>query len=109
MPAFGSALPIGVPVAHCVVARVFLVLLVHLKADLFNAALLCLVLVTAVLTGRLIWGVRKSLSAVPLQFCGFSDGRQEPGARMGENVCKDRRQEVLCCDTVERIVDVLLK
>lgn len=54
MSALGSALPVRVPVAHCVMARVFLVLLIHLKADLFNAALLCFVLVTAVLTGRLI-------------------------------------------------------
>lgn len=51
-------LPIRVPVAHRVVARVFLVLLVHLKADLFNAALLRFVLVAAVLAGRLARIVR---------------------------------------------------
>lgn len=83
MSALGSVLPIRVPVAHCVMTRVFLVLLIHLKADLFNATLLCFVLVTAVLTGRLIRIIRERLSIIPLHFCGFSDGRQEPGARMG--------------------------
>lgn len=63
-------------------ARVFLVLLIHLEADLFNAALLRFVLVTAVLAGRLVRIVSQWLAAVPLQFRGLSDGRQEPGARM---------------------------
>lgn len=54
MLALGNALPIRVPVAHCVMARIFLVLLVHLEADLFNATLLRFVLVTTILTGRLI-------------------------------------------------------
>lgn len=47
-------LPIRVPVAHRVMTRVFLVLLIHLEADLFNSALLHFVLVTSVLTGGLI-------------------------------------------------------
>lgn len=54
MSALGSVLPIRVPVAHCVMTRVFLVLLIHLKADFFNATLLCFVLVTAVLAGHMI-------------------------------------------------------
>lgn len=46
-----QSLPVGVPVAHRVMTRVLLVLLVHFEADSFNAALLYLVLVTAILTG----------------------------------------------------------
>lgn len=76
-------LPVRVPVAHGVVTRVFLLLLVHLEADLFNATLLCFVLVTAVLAGHMIGVVRQRLPAVASHVCGFSDGRQEPGARMG--------------------------
>lgn len=83
MSALGSVLPIRVPVAHRVMTRVFLVLLIHLEADLFNSALLYFVLVTAVLTRGLIWVV---LSAVPLQLCGFSDGRQEPDRGLGEHL-----------------------
>lgn len=54
MSASGSVLPIRVPVAHRVMTRVFLVLLIHLEADLFNSALLYFVLVTAVLARGLI-------------------------------------------------------
>lgn len=54
MSALGSVLPIRVSVAHCVMTRVFLVLLIHLEADLFNAALFHFVLVTAILTGGMI-------------------------------------------------------
>lgn len=67
----GSILPVRVSVAHCVMTRVFLVLLIHLEADLFNAALFHFVLVTAILTGGVIGVI---LRAVPLQLCWFSDG-----------------------------------
>lgn len=57
--------------------RVFLVLLVHLKTDLFNATLLHFVLVTAVLTGGqgrwLTWLVDRRLSTLPLELCGLGD------------------------------------
>lgn len=70
-------LPVGVPVAHCVVTRVLLVLLVHLEADPFNTTLLHFVLVTAILAGGqrgwLTLLVHQRLSTVPLELCGFSD------------------------------------
>lgn len=73
-------LPVRVPVAHRVVARVLLVLLVHLEADSLDAALLHLVLVAAVLAGgqrRLSRLVDRRLPAVPLELRGLRDRRQE--------------------------------
>lgn len=72
--------PVGVPVAHGVVPRVLLVLLVHLEADSFDAALLHFVLVTAVLAGgqrRLTGLVDRRLAAFPLELRGLCDRRQE--------------------------------
>lgn len=71
-------LPVGVSVAHCVVTRVLLVLLVHLEADPFNATLLHFVLVTAVLTGGQRGGlgrlVDRRVPTLPLWLCGLCDG-----------------------------------
>lgn len=70
-------LPVGVPVAHCVVTRVFLVLFVHLKTNPFNATLLRFVLVTAILAGGqgrwLTWLVDWRLLALPLKLRGLGD------------------------------------
>lgn len=61
--------------------RVLLVILVHLEADPFNAALLHLVLVTAILAGGqsgwLTWLVNRRFPTLPLELCGFGDRRQE--------------------------------
>lgn len=72
-----QSLPVGVPVAHCVMTRVLLVLLVHLEADSFNATLLHLVLVTAILTGGqrrwLTLIIHRRLPTFSLELCRFGD------------------------------------
>lgn len=72
-----NPLPVGVPVAHRVMTRVLLVLLVHLKTNPFNATVLHFVLVTAVLAGGqgrgLTWFVDCRLLALPLKLRGLSD------------------------------------
>lgn len=79
---FSKHLPVGVPVAHCVVAGVLLVLLVHFEADSFSAALLHFVLVTSILTGDqggwLIFLIDWRLSALSLELCRLGDGWQQP-------------------------------
>jgi len=59
-------------------ARVLLVLLVHLEADPFNAALLHFVLVAAVLAGDqrgwLAGFVGRRLPTLPLELRGLGDG-----------------------------------
>lgn len=76
-----NVLPVGVSVAHGVVARVLLVLLIHFKADSLNAPLLRLVLLAAVLAGRqggrLVGIVRQRAPLFSRDLGGFSDGRQE--------------------------------
>lgn len=71
-------LPVGVSVAHGVVTRILLVLLVHFKADSLNAPLLCLVLLAAIIAGRqrgrLVWIVHQRAPLLSLELSWFSDG-----------------------------------
>lgn len=85
-----SPLPVGVPVAHCVVTRVLLVLLAHLEADPFNTTLLHFVLVAAILAGGqrgwLTRLVHERLSTVPLELRGFSDRWQEAEGKVNNSI-----------------------